>query len=368
MKIPPEVRAGFLDPQGIERLDLVPQGMSGGTVFRCREDDGKVDWALKCYPKGTAPARVREIHQVIGRLSRRSTFVPEYALHASNDGTWLVDRNARIWELQRWVSGFPLTADAVVDQVSTGAALIGMLHVHLASIQVSTHQEIHPNGTSSRPSEISGIPAVRQRVSRIDALDDQLPHCFRSEIDAATELRSPLVRALDLMRLGWERVSMRLRQELLQIEHEVTEPARMGGGLLQWVFRDIHREHLLFLNDQPMGIIDFDALRVDTPAADFARWLGSFRSFWQEPSTADQVLAKLLAETFNEQPLAGGTWWQKLTVAQTRTLIGVLARSSAWISLGNWLVWLILQRRTFASNDRVIERLDWLVEASATTL
>jgi homoserine kinase type II len=45
---------------------------------------------------------------------------------------------------------------------------------------------------------------------------------------------------------------------------------------LQPCIRDIHAGHVLFTRDQVTGLIDFDAMRVDSVATDLARLLGSY--------------------------------------------------------------------------------------------
>src|SRR5205085_7730253 len=44
---------------------------------------------------------------------------------------------------------------------------------------------------------------------------------------------------------------------------------------LQPAIRDVHHEHVLFTGDQVTGLIDFGALRIDTPLTDVARLVGS---------------------------------------------------------------------------------------------
>src|SRR5690606_5799306 len=54
---------------------------------------------------------------------------------------------------------------------------------------------------------------------------------------------------------------------------------------LQFVLRDVWSDHILFTEDCVTGIIDFGAARVDEPATDVARLLGSL-----EPRDASRWL------------------------------------------------------------------------------
>ena len=48
------------------------------------------------------------------------------------------------------------------------------------------------------------------------------------------------------------------------------------------VLRDIWSDHVLFQGEQVSGIIDFGTVRMDEPAADLARMLGSLHPFEEE--------------------------------------------------------------------------------------
>ena len=71
-----------------------------------------------------------------------------------------------------------------------------------------------------------------------------------------------------MVKRKWDEVSCQIARSLSQYAERNVHT--------QYVLRDVHREHILFSKGQPAGLIDFDAVRVDTPSTDLARWVASF--------------------------------------------------------------------------------------------
>jgi homoserine kinase type II len=124
-----------------------------------------------------------------------------------------------------------------------------------------------------------------------------------------------------------------LRDELLQ--------AGEVQVLLQPVLRDIWSDHLLFEGERVSGIIDFGTVRIDEPAADLARMLGSLH-----PYELDVRLRAI--EAYNrkckDQPV-------------NPTRVELLDRSGTLLTALQWMRWLILDRQKFnADTDKLFER------------
>ena len=107
----------------------------------------------------------------------------------------------------------------------------------------------------------------------------------------------------------------------------------------QYVLRDVHRDHVLFTDQKPTGLIDFDAIRVDTPSTDLARWVGSFLDGRKE---TEMLWETALAGFYDVYSLNG-----KSKVAIDHRLAKDICFSTTWISLVNWLDWLLCQQRSF---------------------
>ncbi|MCO8121878.1 phosphotransferase [Stieleria sp. TO1_6] len=344
--IPIDVKRRLLDLHQIRSVQPMPPGNSGAVLFRCQGDQA---FALRGWPIETAVERVREIHQVISTAARSCTLLPQYASLPPDGPTYLVDRQGRIWELASWLPGQPFPYDATFEQIADGAAAIATVHRHL-----------QPIGQSQRPAA-----AIDQRIRRTRQLSDLLPTLFDINLEGRL---NPLVAgevstARELLRRNWHTSAQRILETLLP------QASRPRG--LHYVLRDIHREHALVVGGRISGIIDFDALRVDTPAADLSRWATSFSVFSQDSArTIDCVLAGY----FGIQPLEQKPASAIVTdfpPADTnvfgpdfRTLVETLATSSLWISLANWVVWLVIESRQFPDFQSVALRLRRLIDAA----
>jgi homoserine kinase type II len=139
-----------------------------------------------------------------------------------------------------------------------------------------------------------------------------------------------------------------LARPLLELVREARRAPQLQVGLhaqpewpLQPAIRDIHHDHVLFTGDEVTGLIDFGALRIDTPLADVARLVGSLAGDDQ----ADRDFA--LAAYSEQRPLS----------AVDRQWIDWLDRSGLVLGGLNWLTWLYLDRRDMGDPARVQQRL-----------
>jgi Ser/Thr protein kinase RdoA (MazF antagonist) len=114
---------------------------------------------------------------------------------------------------------------------------------------------------------------------------------------------------------------------------------------LQPCIRDVWHDHVLFLDGQVSGIIDFGAMRIDNVATDIARLTGSLvgdeRDGWRLGLEAYEAV-RPLAEAEGK-------------------LIKAFDRSGVLLSLVNWLRWLYVERRTFENRAAIELRVDELL-------
>ncbi len=106
---------------------------------------------------------------------------------------------------------------------------------------------------------------------------------------------------------------------------------------IQWVLRDVHREHVLFQHGQVSGLIDFDAARRDTVAVDLARWAGSFIDLGLEKT---RIWAAVLSGYQTVRPIS----------ACEQQLASAMEEISWYLRLANWVVWVALERRVFPNS------------------
>ena len=339
-EIPSEVRRGMLEPRHVLQATALVPGLSGAQVYRCCDRHGEA-WALRRWPRGTTRARVDEVHRVITHIRNQGcAVVPAVASCVdSANGATIVHRPDGLWDLWQWMPGEAASENATLEEIRQGAAAIAQFHAASRTL-----------GTTHQPA-----PAIQSRLDRLAKIEPHLRQLFSGPVDewisgcahGSEGLQSACVRAWQILKARWPRVRERIGGGL----------ARLVGDAVptQYVIRDVHREHVLFESGRVSGLIDFDALRVDTPMSDLARWVGSF--------TTPQRWDAALAGYCEDSPFSG----QPRSSAQV-ALARELCFATQWMSLANWLVWLGVERRLFASGpSRVARRMMELIRLIEST-
>ncbi|TWT97301.1 phosphotransferase [Neorhodopirellula pilleata] len=354
-------------------IEAVPQGLSGAFVARvklppdsyCLLDSspflGQKSpttrlWALKAWPTKTPSARVIPIHDWIRKASQQCSLLapPEPTF----GGPTTVKAFDRVWELLPWVVGRPLPIDADLTDLTLAGETLARVHVALGM------DETEPNDNESGgcdASPLSGsIECVSRRRHRLAQLDRRLPRLLfdypsfdsifsllKSQISPHREacgetsdgslqgLTQTLASAIEVLQRYWAPQFHRILESLERFDRQ------SGFFPIQTVLRDVHREHILFDPDaqKAAGIIDYDALGKDSPAADLARYAGSF------DRPVDEVLQALAAGYQSIRPFSNHE------IELSRCLV----QANAIGGLANWVVWLVLDRRCFTCEPSVIQ-------------
>lgn len=325
--LPSTIIRRVLHPLEIVSAQAMVPGMSGASVYQCQLATGQ-RLALKRWPDGTSRSRIEEVHRVMAQARQCGCqLVPSLTVipGSSGSGTLFTVDQAH-YELSQWMPGIPADADASLDAIRRGAAVIADFHRSIGSLGV-IHQP---------------PPAVQARLSRLKQLETKLPEALGSieRWPVPAEIASAINDAARLLRWNWDQARQRMTRSL-----GVYTDRPMST---QYVLRDVHRDHVLFDHDGvPTGLIDFDAVRVDTPATDLARWVGSFLD---GRSDAESVWRSALAG-FGQQNLFND-WGQ----SELNDFAKALSFSTTWISLANWMVWVVCEERTFRSGGQIISR------------
>ncbi len=328
---PPNVRA-LLAAHDVDSANRVEPGMSGGVVYRCLLSSGHT-LVLKRWPSGTRADRVAEVHHVQS-IARKNgcPFVPKlYRTDSAEAATTFLRAGGAIWELADWQPGSPLDREATLGQISRGAAAIARFHQAV--------------GDLSRG--LAPPPAVIHRLRRLAELETLLPRTFATETSPkySVPLRETIAEICSLLFGTWSIIHGRIKRSLIP-RSSVLLPT-------QYVLRDVHREHVLFDKGTVSGLIDFDAIRIDTPLTDLTRWGGSFMADCSDP---DAVWEAVMAGYLEASPFQ-----HESEIGQAMTLIRELHHCSTWMSLANWAVWIRLECRTFAAGDDAVRaRIDQL--------
>jgi Ser/Thr protein kinase RdoA (MazF antagonist) len=325
--------AEFLPLESIRLVEPLANagGWSGSSLWRVHADDRSAlgagfatsprPYCLRRWPVGTDPERLTFIHKVLTHVAASGIdFVPKPIPTRSVSEAGSVRQDGCLWDLSPWLPG---TADyhAHPTRERLAAAMRALARFHEVAANF-------PRETAS----LGPAPAAIERLQQVRLLlsgdFDLIAAAVHAGLDAVLDLRASRVLALTRDRLS-----------------PLLAPLELASTLaipLSPAIRDIHHDHVLFTGDKVTGLIDFGALRIDTPLADVARLVGSL--------VADDNQARefALAAYAKLRPLAD----------QDRRLIDLLDQSGLVLGGLNWLCWLYVERRDMGPLPPILRRLD----------
>jgi len=307
-------------PERVEPLGSAG-GFSGALFWRLHTPRGAL--CLRRWPKEhPSPERLELIHQVLRRCERCGLqFVPVPIL--AEDGSSFVSEGGHFWELSPWMPGAPHDF-ALPSLPRLDAALEALAEFHLAAASF-------PGSAGSRAAGAPS-PAIMERLRRIERL---LAGDLRSLQASITPAVWPA--GADRGRRLIELFSACAPEVAGRLQHVV----ELRVPLLPCL-RDIWSDHVLFSGSRVTGIIDFGALRIDSPAADIARLLGSTAG--DDPNGWSRGLAAY----GRLRPLE----------PSEAALLQPLDQSGVLLSGLNWIDWIYRQRRQFDNLQAIAGRLD----------
>ncbi len=289
---PHQLRSTRGDPG---RITASIAGFSGAAVYRV-DVDGR-QYCLRGWPIDTKLDRLCEIHGVLRRAYERSicSALPKLYLKSS-DGSYLHDASGRIWDLMDWMEGEPL--EPPVDDSSLAEAMRVLAECHAAFAGPEVAYRV--------------APVVERRLEAIKATDPQRSW-LRNLPGVVPAMR---VEELDAM---WP-VLVSLKARLVSQLEQGRGPVRV-----QYVLRDVHREHLLRNAAGGWGLIDFDAVGMDSPIADLVRLLGTL------VPDSPEVIHSGLRSYGRFRPLDDADWALALALDQA-TVWGALMYCLRWLA------------------------------------
>lgn len=307
---------GKFQLQQVEHL-----GFSGSALWRVTSPD-EPPLCLKRWPAShPPPARLPWIHQVLIHSRQQGIdFLPKPQVTRAGQTT--CDHAGSTWELMTWLPG------SVDDSPTPSAQRVAAAFHALAKFHRATAD--FDQKRAAKPA-----PAIADRVNRWQVLSGG----EIAVICQAIQQRS--IPAIDDLAQEW-------------IARHSTLPREMLNGLtiacqlslpLQPAIRDLWRDHVLFQEEKVSGVIDFGAMRMDTPLTDLGRLIGSL-------AKDDATLRETALGAYGEiSPLS----------PSDRQLIDLLDHSGTLIAGWNWLAWLYVEQREFPSLVAVRERLAHLL-------
>ncbi len=317
MAVDLHIPASFVDQTltqfSIHSTKLAAGGLSGARVWKCQSSVLGLLCLRQWSPTHPTPARLQFIHDAIDHASARLSFIPRIHRDRAGNSFWLI--KDCLWEVTQWMPGQP-------------SYLLKPSRKKLDSA-VHALAELHSIWCSCAP-EQGPSPSVTQRIEmlshwlELQDLVEQVGANVRGPVEAAA--------CMSTVQMLHARGPQLLQQLLRASQVPVT---------LHPVLRDVWNDHLLFDDENVSGIIDFGATRLDEPAVDLARMLGSLHPF-------ECDVRQTAVEDYNRKRAS-------FTVDPER--VDLLDRSGTLLTALQWMKWLILERRKFnADTGKLFER------------
>ena len=298
-------------------------GFSGSLLWKISTNE--TDYLLRCWPCETKRERIAWIHTVQSQIRGSGFLYTPQIFQAENQQTF-AHVDGRYWELAAWMpgasnSGFDLSESKLLSMFG----LLAQFHLHSVQIPAAIPMQ---SGASS---------TVQERIELIEYFN-AIPLEQLSKAILQTKWKDFINRAVELFD-AYQKHSQQLLHELNSVKH-----LRFH---LQPCLRDARGEHFLFESGEPSGLIDYGAMRMESVAVDLAR-LSSSTIRSSEVAQHEKVVAHY------EQ--------HRSLTSDEKSLIQVLMNSSRYLTGMNWIRWVALEKKQFASPDGVLARLDIALE------
>ena len=293
-------------------------GFSGARLWRLDGPAGPL--CLRAWPAALSPSRLDFIHHyLIHAHAAGLAFVPR--LFPTAAGAARIECAGRLWELQEWLLG---EADY---HARPSTARLRAACCALA--------ELHACWQAAAPKDAGPCPALRRRLDAVREWRELVASGWQPLAQAA---------AADPARPAAERAWRVLPHWIETIPDLLTRwTARTWP--LQPCLCDVWHDHVLFVGDRVTGLVDYGAVKIDHPAVDVARLLGSL--------LGDDV----------ERWAAGLTAYREVRPfsAEEEELARALDVSGTVIGAATWLRWLYHEGREFEDRAAAGQRLQSLL-------
>lgn len=299
-------------------------GLSGAGIWRCNSS-GDAVYCLRQWPTPHPSAeRLGFIHTAMQFAREQGlAFVP--GLMRNENATFIL-AEGKFWEVTEWMRGASHYL-AEPNQTKLWSAIESLAALHRTLFFLEHHVA-------------AGSPAVAQRIELLERW------LSKEQVDGGKYERS-LRDANELALVQPTLAALQYHGPKLLVELRRIQVAEV---MLQPVLRDIWSDHVLYVEDQVTGIIDYGAMKVDEPATDLARLLGSLEPF-------DAVLREKAVARYNEllaptgAPIPAATApsvdWQR---------VNMLDRSGSLLTALQWLQWLVVERRKFSVAIELLQK------------
>jgi hypothetical protein len=347
-------------PASLNRLRR-PDGLSGARLWRAQI--GPERFCLRQWPQGINLRRIAAIGRVLRHVvdiwavggGAASGAAGQRAIVAApvttRQGEFAVVCTTGCYTLEPWLPGEPWVPAAAafnadpqtvrspppIPARKLQTALATLARFHLAA-------ESYPGDPEFASAHRGSAPGLAQRLVRLRTLLD----ARFAPLDTAPAPKNHPI----LAEIGPQIIDLVARTAPRVLASQ--DQAARRTVPLQICIRDVWSAHVLFTGDEVTGLVDFDALRVDSVATDLARLLGSYCSddaaAWQTGIEAYHAV----------RPLSG----------EERELIAAYDQTAVLLTGIQWLEWLLLENRQFEPGivgQRVLATLARLRHLSAAS-
>ena len=258
------------------------------------------------------------------RFCRAATEVAQFAVEQQR----FVSHSGSLWELSPWAAG--VQASDRQGAMETNETPWADLQLQSAFTSIARfHQAAAQVNFDFRPS-----PNISIRIEQLATYRQTLDMASRSVAPSATILS--VQHELDQLRLAAASVSQATVDALLN----QLRPFANQTLPIQPVVRDLRAEHLFFNGDQLSGLIDFDAMQMDSIAYDLARLTSTM-------GLDDGQIQFALASYSSVRPIQ----------PTEEALIPLLRAASQLLVPLQWIQWLMIEQRVFANTQMVKKRI-----------
>jgi len=302
--------------QAIEALGSAG-GFSGARFWKITV--GTTEYCLRRWPNNK-PTRSQAdvIYPTLEYVRRHSDLPLAFPIQTVHGEPMGRADNAH-WELSLWMLGAPIAETEINDEQLRAAA--------------RTLAEFHDT-TSSLSEQQHASSAVDFRCNMIDRLWATQFEQLQATQDVAGIVDSGVKKVL-LDQFRYQAHTLRQQLELLRSVPVLQIP----------ILGDIWSDHVLFNNDEVSGIVDFGAMKVESPCLDIARLFGSYADYSSEALRRGISYYGEFRE-LNDLDLS---------------LIELYDRGYVILAGMQWLIWIELEQRKFLDNEAVRQRLHRLV-------
>lgn len=332
------VLAAYPQIGGVRRIDYLAAagGMSGADLWQLHTDVGAL--CLRRWPREhPTAAYLAWIGRVLEHV-RRAGFQRFPQLLAARSGVSWVQIAGRLWSLETWLPG-AADASGPMRPARVAAALAALAEFHVAAAGFAEPEpDVGDAPGDQRPvarptAEPRSSPGILRRRQQLEELRQQAARQLRG-LDPAT-VPAAWKAAVDAWLAGFEAAGRFVGTRL--------DEAANVDFKLQPCLRDVWRAHLLFEGEVVTGIVDLAAMRLDHPATDIARLLGSIAgddaATWQAGLAAYEQL----------RPLS----------EQDRQMVAAFDASGLLMTPWSWFRWVLIEGRQFSQPDTLLLRRVW---------